>query len=158
MISVNTTPESPLRDCQACRCTAYVIVGLKTWIDSVPRLAARCPIFFNVFSSSSQFLRARLGKDFLFLRRFCEKSARSMLCLLCERYNPDAGGGVAILRTLDPAFQASVDEAVDGVADGSRRSMPLWAVSDLPAKGPFVQRPRGSGNRCRRFPSHASPA
>ena len=51
-----------------------------------------------------------------------------------ERYDPDA----PILRTLDPAYQAPFDEAVNGRTDRAGRKVDLWP-DRIHRQRPFVE-------------------
>src|SRR5882762_7078740 len=72
----------------------------------------------------SQFFRARIGKDpFNLGSVFAKNRCDQFFAFCCERYDADA----AVFRTLDPAYQASIQEAVDGHADRAGRKVHLWA-------------------------------
>src|SRR5258705_1571359 len=96
----------------------YLIVWrMHFGLTPVRRLSAWFPIFFNVVSRARNSFGLASAKTFLISAACLRKiGAINALPFGVKRYNPDA----PILRTLDPAYQASVDEAVDGGADGAR--------------------------------------
>jgi hypothetical protein len=90
----------------------------------VPRLSARFPIFFNVVSRARNSFGLASAKTFLISAACLRKiGAIKSLPFWGERYDPDA----PILRTLDPAYQPSIQEAVDGYTDRAGRKVHLWA-------------------------------
>src|SRR6266849_6399735 len=92
--------------------------------DSGPQALGALPNLFQYRFKSPQFLRARIGKDFCNLGRVLPKNrSNQSFAFCCERYDADA----TVVRALDPAYQASVDEAVNGHADRARRKEHLWA-------------------------------
>jgi hypothetical protein len=101
----------------------------------VPRLSARFPIFFKVASRARNSNRAGIGKDFSNFGGVFVKNRRDQgLAFWGERYDPDT----PILKTLDPAYQASIQQAVDGHADRAGRKVPLWAYR-IHWQRPFVE-------------------
>ncbi len=83
----------------------------------------------------SQFFRARIGKDPFNLGGVFAKNRRDQFfAFCCERYDADA----AVFRTLDPAYQASIQQAVNGHADRAGRKVYLWA-DRIHRQRPFVQ-------------------
>src|ERR1700692_3281471 len=113
------------------RCTVPLC---KSWLQDlrlipIPKLSARFPIFFNVIS------RARIGKDLPnFGCVFAKNRRDQFFAFWCERHDADA----PILRTLDPAYQAPFDEAVNGRADRARRKVHFWP-DRIHRQGPFVE-------------------
>src|SRR5713226_1300564 len=94
------------------------------WIDSGSQSLGALPNLFQCRFKSSQFLRARIGKDFPDFGCVFAKNRRDQFFAFGgERYDPDA----PILRTLDPAYQASIQQAVDGHTDRAGRKVHLWA-------------------------------
>src|SRR6266446_165809 len=72
----------------------------------------------------SQLFRARIGKDSPnFSCVFAKNRGDQFLAFWGERYDPDA----PILRTLDPAYQASIQQAVDGDTDRTGGQKYFWA-------------------------------
>src|SRR5229473_8420280 len=103
--------------------------------DSGPQALGALPNLFQYRFKSPQFLRARIGKDFCNLGRVLPKNrSNQSFAFCCERYDADA----TILRALDPAYQASFDEAVDGGADRAGRKVHLWA-DGIHRQRPFVE-------------------
>ena len=100
----------------------YVVVGLNTSDGLRSQTLGTLPNLFQGCFKSSQLFRARLGKHFPnFCCVFPKNRPDQFFAFCCERYDPDA----PILRTLDPAYQALFDEAVNGHADRSRGKVHL---------------------------------
>src|SRR6266850_1933611 len=94
------------------------------WFDSAPEAFGTLTNLFQYCFKGSQFFRARIGKDFSnFGSVFAKNRRDQFFAFCCERYDADA----AVFRTLDPAYQASIQEAVDGHADRAGRKVHLWA-------------------------------
>ena len=94
------------------------------WTDSRPQTLGALTNLFQCRFKSSQLFRARIGKDFPNFGCVFAKNRRDQLFAFWgERYDPDA----PILRTLDPAYQASIQQAVDGHTDRAGRKVHLWA-------------------------------
>src|SRR5580693_4469482 len=105
------------------------------WIDSGPQTLGALPNLLQCRFKSSQFLRARIGKDFPNFGGVFAKNRRDQLFAFWgERYDPDA----PILRTLDPAYQASIQQAVDGHTDRAGRKVHFWA-DRIHRQRPFVE-------------------
>src|SRR5258708_2149446 len=93
------------------------------WIDSGPHILGALPNLFQYRFKSAQLFRARIGKDFPdFCCVFAKNRRDQFLAFWGERYDPDA----PILRTLDPAYQAPCDKAIDGHTDRAGREVHLW--------------------------------
>src|SRR6266851_6618965 len=93
-------------------------------IDAGPQTLGALPNLLQCRFKSSQLFRTRIGKDFSnFGGVFAKNRRNQFFAFWCERYDPDA----PILRTLDPAYQASIQEAVDGHTDRAGREVYLWA-------------------------------
>src|SRR6266481_8343431 len=94
------------------------------WIDSGPQTLGTLPNLLQCRFKSSQLFRARCGKDFPdFGGVFAKNRRDQFFAFWGERYDPDA----AVFRTLDPAYQASIQQAVDGHTDRAGRKVHLWA-------------------------------
>src|SRR5258708_4476278 len=92
------------------------------WIDSGRQTLGALPDLFQCRFKSSQLFRARIGKDFSnFGGVFAKNRRDQFFAFWGERYDPDA----PVLRTLDPAYQAPFDEAVNGHANRSRGKVHL---------------------------------
>src|SRR5258708_26761922 len=92
------------------------------WIDSGPQTLGALPNLLQCRFKSSQLFRARIGKDFSdFGGVFAKNRRDQFFAFWGERSDPDA----PILRTLDPAYQAPFDEAVNGHANRSRGKVHL---------------------------------
>src|SRR5580704_7173820 len=105
------------------------------WIDSSPQTLGALANLFQCRFKSSQLFRTRIGKDFPdFGRVFAKNRCDQFFAFWGERYDPDA----PILGTLDPAYQASVQQAVDGHTDRARREVHLWA-DRIHRQRPFVE-------------------
>src|SRR6266478_5941609 len=103
----------------------YVKVGSRPWFDSA----------LQALFKSSQLFRARIGKDFSdFGGVFAKNRRDQFFAFWGERYDPDA----PILRTLDPAYQPSIQQAVDGHTDRAGRKVHLWA-DRIHRQRPFVE-------------------
>src|SRR6266478_5763389 len=103
--------------------------------DSDPQVLGALPNLFQYCFKSSQFLRARIGKDFSnFGCVFAKNRRDQFFAFWCERYDPDA----PILRALDPAYQASSQQAVDGHTDRAGRKEHLWP-DGIHGQRPFVK-------------------
>jgi len=84
------------------------------WIDSGRQALGAFPDPFQRRFKISQLFWARIGKHFPNFGGVFAKNRRDQFSAFwCERYDPDA----PILRTLDPAYQASIQQAVDGHTD-----------------------------------------
>src|ERR1700694_4035927 len=93
------------------------------WVDSGPQILGTLANLFQCRFKSSQFFRARIGKDFPnFGCVFAKNRRDQFFAFWGERYDPDA----PILRTLDPAYQASIQQAIDGHTDRAGRKVHLW--------------------------------
>src|SRR6266404_4168528 len=113
----------------------YVKVGSRPWFDSALQALGALPNLLQCRFKSSQLFRARIGKDFSnFGGVFAKNRRDQFFTFWCERYDPDA----AILRTLDPAYQAPFDEAVNGRTDRAGRKVHLWA-DRIHRQRPFVE-------------------
>jgi len=76
-----------------------------------------------------------MGKDFPDFGCVFAENRRDQFFAFCrERHDADA----AILRTLDPAHQASFDEAVNGRTDRAGRKVDLWS-DRIHRQRPFVE-------------------
>src|SRR5260370_6513240 len=105
------------------------------WIDSGPQTLGALPNLFQCRFKSSQLFRARIGKDFPNFGCVFAKNRRDQIFAFWgERYDPDA----PILRTLDPGYQASIQQAVDGHTDRAGRKVHLWA-DRIHRQRPFVE-------------------
>jgi hypothetical protein len=105
------------------------------WIDSGPQTLGALPNLFQCRFKSSQFSRARIGKDFPDFRCVLAKNRRDQFFAFWgERYDPDA----AIPGTLDPAYQAPFQKAVDGHTDRAGRKVHL-GPDGIHRQGSFVQ-------------------
>src|SRR5713226_80724 len=105
------------------------------WIDSGPQTLGALANLFQCRFKSSQFFRARIGKEFPNFGCVFAKNRRDQFFAFCrERYDPTA----PILRTLDPAYQASIQQAVDGHTDRAGRKVHLWA-DRIYRQRPFVE-------------------
>src|SRR6266436_4406380 len=94
------------------------------WIDSGPQTLGALPNLFQCRFKSSQLFRARIGKDLPNFGCVFAKNRRDQFFAFGgERYDPDA----PILSALDPAYQASIQQAVDGHTDRAGRKVHLWA-------------------------------
>jgi hypothetical protein len=103
--------------------------------DSNPQALGALPDLLQCHFKSSQLFRARIGKDFPNFGCVFAKNRRDQsFAFWCERHDADA----PILRTLDPAYQASFDEAVNGRADRAGRKVHLWS-DRIHRQGPFVE-------------------
>src|SRR6266481_7502020 len=86
--------------------------------DSNPQAPGALPNLFQCRFKSSQLFRVRIGKDLSnFGGVFAKDRRDQFFTFWSERYDPDA----PILRTFDPAYQASIQEAVDGHTDRAGR-------------------------------------
>src|SRR5713226_10582332 len=113
----------------------YVKAGSRPWFDSAPEAFGALANLFQCRFKSSQLFRARIGKDFPDYGCVFAKNRRDQFfAFWCERYDPDA----PILRTLDPAYQASIQQAVDGHTDRAGRKVHLWA-DRIDRQRPFVE-------------------
>jgi len=113
----------------------YVKVGSRSWFDSAPEALGALANLFQCRFKSSQLFRARIGKDFPNFGGVFAKNRRDQsFAFLCERHDADA----PILRTLDPAYQAPFDEAVNGRADRAGRKVHLWP-DRIHRQGPFIE-------------------
>src|SRR5229473_5318930 len=105
------------------------------WIDSCPQTLGALPNLFQCRFKSSQLFRARIGKDFPDFGCVFAKNRRDQFFAFCrERHDADA----PILGTLDPAYQAPFDEAVDGHTDRAGRKVDLWP-DRIHRQRPFVE-------------------
>src|SRR5216684_5264135 len=105
------------------------------WIDPGPQTLSALPNLFQCRFKSSQLFRARIGKDFSnFGGVFAKNRRDQFFAFWGERYDPDA----PILRTLDPAYQPSIQQAVDGHTDRAGRKVHLWA-DRIHRQRPFVE-------------------
>src|SRR6266852_2940230 len=110
-------------------------LALTLWVDSCPQSLGALPNLFQCRFKSSQLFRARIGKDFSnFGGVFAKNRLDQFFALWGERYDPDA----PILRTLDPAYQPSIQQAVDGHTDRAGRKVHLWA-DRIHRQRPFVE-------------------
>src|SRR5258708_33879780 len=105
------------------------------WIDSGPQTLGALPNLLQCRFKSSQLFRTRIGKDFPnFGCVFAKNRADQFFAFWGERYDPDA----PILRTLDPAYQASIQQAIDGNTNRAGRKVHLWA-DRIHRQRPFVE-------------------
>src|SRR6266852_45306 len=110
-------------------------LALTLWVDSGPQTLGALANLFQCRFKSSQFFRARIGKDFPnFGCVFAKNRRDQFFAFWGERYDPNA----PILRTLDPAYQASIQQAVDGHTDRAGRKVHLWA-DRIHWQRPFVE-------------------
>src|ERR1700722_466903 len=94
------------------------------WID--PRLQPLCTLadFFQCRFKSSQFFRVHIGKRFPDFRCMFAENRRDQFFAFCrERHDADA----PILGALAPAYEAPIEEAVNGGTDRAGRKVHLWA-------------------------------
>src|SRR5258708_29231093 len=104
------------------------------WIDSRPQALGALANLFQYRFKSAQLFRARIGKDFPNFGCVFTKNRRDQsFAFWCERHDADA----PILSTLDPAYQAPFDEAVNGRADLAGRKVHLWP-DPIHRQWPFV--------------------
>jgi uncharacterized protein YbjT (DUF2867 family) len=114
----------------------YVIIGSNIWIDSGPQTLGALANLFQCRFKSSQLFRARIGKDFPDFGCVFAKNRRDQFFAFSgERYDSDA----PILGTLDPAYQAPFDEAVNGRTDRAGRKVDLWP-DRIHRQRPFVEK------------------
>src|SRR6266478_122897 len=107
----------------------------RPWFDSGPQTLGALPNLFQYRFKSAQLFRARIGKDFPdFCCVFAKNWRDQFLAFWGERYDPDA----PLLRTLDPAYQAPSDKAVDGHTDRAGREVHLWP-DRIHRQGSFVE-------------------
>src|SRR6266481_1660654 len=100
------------------------MLASRSSFDSNPQAFGALPDLLQCHFKSSQLFRVRIGKDFPNLGCVFAKNRRDQsFAFWCERHDADA----PILRTLDPAYQAPFDEAVNGRADRAGRKVHLWA-------------------------------
>jgi hypothetical protein len=105
------------------------------WIDSGPQALGALPNLLQCRFKSSQFFRARFGEDFPdFGGVFAKNRRDQFFAFWGERYDPDA----PIQRTLDPAYQAPFDEAVNGRTDRAGGEVHPWA-DRIHRQRPFVE-------------------
>src|SRR6266852_4862591 len=110
-------------------------LALTLWVDSCPQALGALPNLFQCRFKSSQLFRARIGKDFPnFGSVFPKNRGNQSFAFWGERYDPNA----PILRTLDPAYPASIQQAVDGHTDRAGRKVHLWA-DRIYRQRPFVE-------------------
>ena len=113
----------------------YVKVGSRPCFDFAPEAPGALANLFQCRFKSSQLFRARIGKNpFNFGGVFPKDRRDQSLAFWCERYDADA----PILRTLDTAYQAPFDKAVNGRTDRAGRKVHLWA-DRVHGQGPFVE-------------------
>src|SRR6267142_886160 len=111
------------------------MLASRSSFDSNPQALCALPNLLQCHFKSSQLFRARIGKDFPnFGCVFAKNRRDQFLSFWGERYDPDA----PILRTLDPAYQASIQKAVNGHADRAGRKVHLWA-DGIHRQRPFVE-------------------
>src|SRR6266481_5843012 len=104
--------------------------------DSNPQAPGALPNLFQCRFKSSQLFRVRIGKDLSnFGGVFAKNRRDQFFTFWSERYDPDA----PILRTFDPAYQASIQEAVDGHTDRAGRKKHFGA-DRIHRQRPFVQK------------------
>src|ERR1700682_6025026 len=109
--------------------------GKALWIDPGPQTFGALANLFQCRFKSSQLFRARIGKDFPdFGGVFAKNRRDQVFAFWGERYDPDA----PILKTLDPAYQAPFDEAVNGRTDRAGRKVHLWP-DRIHRQRPFVE-------------------
>jgi hypothetical protein len=114
----------------------YMKVGSRPWFDSAPEAPGALANLFQYRFKRSQLVRARIGKDLLNFGGVFPKDRRDQsFAFWSERYDADA----PILRTLDPAYQAPFDKAVNGRTDRAGRKVHLWA-DRIHRQRPFVQK------------------
>jgi hypothetical protein len=96
----------------------------RPWFNSAPQALGTPTNLFQYCFQTSQFFRARVGKDF---SNFGSVSAKKwhdqFFAFWCERYDADA----TVFRTLDSAYQSLIEEAVDSHADRAGRKVHFWA-------------------------------
>ena len=110
-------------------------LALTLLIDFAPQTLGALPNLFQCRFKSSQLFQTRIGKDFPdFGCVFAEDRRDQFFAFWGERYDPDA----PVLRTLDPAYQAPFDEAVNGRTDRAGRKVHLWA-DRIHRQRPFVE-------------------
>src|SRR6266852_2412367 len=110
-------------------------LALTLWVDSGPQTLGALANLFQCRFKSSQFFRARIGKDFPnFGCVFAKNRLDQFFAFWVERYDPNA----PILRTLDPAYQASIQHAVDVHTARAGRKVHLWA-DRIYRQRPFVE-------------------
>src|SRR5258707_1270198 len=111
-------------------------LGWTLWFDCGPQTLGALADLFQRRFKSTQLFRARIGKDFFNLGGMFAKDRRDQLFAFWgERYDPDA----PVLGTLDPAYQASFDEAINGHTDRAGRKVHLW-TDGIYRQRPFVQK------------------
>ena len=111
------------------------MLASRSSFDSNPQALGALPDLLQCHFKSSQLFRARIGKDFPNFGCVFAKNRRDQsFAFWCERHDADA----PILSTLDPAYQAPFDEAVNGRADRARRQVHLWP-DRIHRQGPFVE-------------------
>src|ERR1700756_2947792 len=104
------------------------------WVDSGSQALGALANLFQSSFKSAQLLRARIGKDVCnFGGVFAKNRSDQVFAFWRERYEANA----AVVRALDPAYQASFDEAVHGCADRAGRKEHLWA-DGIHRQRPFV--------------------
>src|ERR1700682_641828 len=109
--------------------------GKALWIDPGPQTLGALANLFQCRFKSSQLFRARIGKDFPDFGCVFAKNRRDQFFAFCrERHDADA----PILGTLDPAYQAPFDEAVNGRTDRAGRKVDLWP-DRIHRQRPFVE-------------------
>src|SRR5580704_15039665 len=105
------------------------------WIDPGPQTLGTLANFSQCRFKSSQLFRARIGKDFPDFGCVFAKNRRDQFFAFCgERHDADA----PILGTLDPAYQAPFDEAVNSRTDRAGRKVHLW-TDRIHRQRPFVE-------------------
>src|SRR6267378_3689124 len=111
------------------------MLASRSSFDSNPQALGTLPDLLQCHFKSSQLFRARIGKDFPNFGCVFAKNRRDQsFAFWCERHDADA----PILSTLDPAYQAPFDEAVNGRADRAGRKVHLWA-DGIHRQRPFVE-------------------
>jgi hypothetical protein len=95
------------------------------------------------------------GKDFPnFGCVFAKNRRDQFFAFWGERNNPDA----PILRTLDPAYQASIQQAVDGHTDRAGRKVNTFGPIVFTGKGPLLRSASSIRKSLSSIPVSSSPA
>ena len=105
------------------------------WIDSSPQVLGALANLFHYRFKNVQLCRARISKDFPNSGCVFAKNRRDQsFAFWGERHDADS----PIFRTLDPAYQAPFDEAVNSRTDRAGRKVHLWP-DRIHWQGSFVQ-------------------
>jgi len=156
--------NSPLRNCRFqsalrlfSRTTLISMIGalrrlchrwLTLWIDPVPRLSARFPIFFNVVSRARQLFRARIAKTFLISAACCENRRDQFFAFgVSDTIRTRRSSGLS--TRLPGPFRRGGQTATLT----SRGKVHLRPIAIHTGKGPLFRRASSIRKSYRRFPS-----